>query len=68
MTDQENGLDHGVKLAAVLCLLLGCVIIVASIFGTVALFKECKRMLISVRERMAEMQGSVLIGTNLLIR
>lgn len=50
VTDQENAVDHGEKLAAILCLLLGSVIIVASIFGTVALFKECKRMLISVRK------------------
>ncbi|KAH8415956.1 hypothetical protein KR222_004839 [Zaprionus bogoriensis] len=47
LSEQQNAVEHGEKLAAILCLLLGSVIILASIFGTVALFKECRKMLIS---------------------
>jgi len=42
------GLDHGEDLAAVLCILLGTVIIVASIFGSVAMAKDSKTLLICV--------------------
>ncbi|EDW01554.1 protein late bloomer [Drosophila grimshawi] len=47
IAEQRNAVDHGEKLAAILCILLGIVIVLASIFGTVALAKECKKMLIS---------------------
>ncbi|XP_030560194.1 CD151 antigen [Drosophila novamexicana] len=47
IAEQRNAVDHGEKLASILCILLGIVVILASIFGTVALFKECKKMLIS---------------------
>ncbi|XP_037715791.1 protein late bloomer isoform X1 [Drosophila subpulchrella] len=40
------GLDHGEDLAASLCILLGTVIIVASIFGSVAMAKDSKTLLI----------------------
>ncbi|SPP73077.1 protein late bloomer [Drosophila guanche] len=39
-------LDHGEQLAAVLCILLGCVIILTSIFGCVALGRDSRTMLI----------------------
>ncbi|XP_023162834.1 23 kDa integral membrane protein [Drosophila hydei] len=47
IAEQQNFVDHGEKLASILCILLGIVIIIASVFGTVALIKDCKKMLIS---------------------
>ncbi|TDG51680.1 hypothetical protein AWZ03_001740 [Drosophila navojoa] len=47
VAEQLNFVDHGENLASILCILLGIVVIIASVFGTVALLKECKRMLIS---------------------
>ncbi|XP_034106341.1 protein late bloomer [Drosophila albomicans] len=47
IVEQPNPIDEGERMAAILCILLGSVIILASIFGTVALAKECKKMLIS---------------------
>ncbi|EDW46696.1 protein late bloomer [Drosophila sechellia] len=40
------GMDHGEDLAAVLCILLGTVIVVASIFGSVAVAKDSRTLLI----------------------
>nr|AAL89865.1 RE20742p [Drosophila melanogaster] len=40
------GMDHGEDLAAVLCVLLGTVIVVASIFGSVAVAKDSRVLLI----------------------
>ncbi|XP_030387542.1 protein late bloomer [Scaptodrosophila lebanonensis] len=43
----EQPLDHGENLAAVLCILLGIVVVLASIYGTVSVGMESKTMLIS---------------------
>ncbi|EDX05957.1 GD10447 [Drosophila simulans] len=40
------GMDHGEDLGAVLCILLGTVIVVASIFGSVAVAKDSRTLLI----------------------
>lgn len=45
--EQPNAVDLGEKLAAILCILLGSVIILASIFGTIGLAKQSQKMLIS---------------------
>ncbi|KAH8371785.1 hypothetical protein KR093_008844 [Drosophila rubida] len=47
IVEEPNPVDEGERMAAILCILLGIVIILASVFGTVALAKECKKMLIS---------------------
>lgn len=41
-------MDHGEDLAAALCILLGTVVIVASIFGAVAVAKDSRTLLICV--------------------
>ncbi|XP_017146015.1 protein late bloomer [Drosophila miranda] len=48
LADKQNVvvLDHGEDLAAVLCILLGSVIILASIFGCVAMCRDSRTMLI----------------------
>ncbi|KAH8252848.1 hypothetical protein KR032_002123 [Drosophila birchii] len=48
LSDQQRvlGMDHGEDLAAALCILLGTVIIVASIYGTVAVVKDSRTLLI----------------------
>ncbi|KAM8711864.1 hypothetical protein ACLKA7_012381 [Drosophila subpalustris] len=47
IAEEPNAVDHGEKLAASLCILLGTVIVLTSIFGTVGLVKQCRKMLIS---------------------
>ncbi|ALC41265.1 Tsp42Eh [Drosophila busckii] len=44
---QHIVIDKGEKLAAILCIVLGCVIVLTSVLGTVGLLRECKRILIS---------------------
>ncbi|XP_034477996.1 protein late bloomer [Drosophila innubila] len=47
IVEQLIAVHHGEKLAAILCILLGVVIILTSIFGLIGLVKECRKMLIS---------------------
>ncbi|XP_026841621.1 uncharacterized protein LOC6590595 isoform X3 [Drosophila persimilis] len=52
-------LDHGEDLAAVLCILLGSVIILASIFGCVAMGRDSRTMLILCGSVGSALGGSV---------